>query len=609
MDKKLQIARALTSNGWLFDSVDDIKRLFSSHLNDGVLPMPGEPTVFFVKNGEDKVKLVLGIGKYNSTDENDRHVTGEADEYEIFDIVGVEGSIKSLGERMNSAEESLNDDAEKLEDIDGEIDSLKTRMTNAEQNIGIIDVPINGIAQDEKIISSDNGELYTVFNIHELDENKKIKFTGKDGAVIGEIDATQFLTDGILERVGVETESGVTYLVFYFNTESGNDPIKVNAKDFAIQYTSDNNYLTVDNQAFKIGLVVGRDGLALTSDLNELSAITHTLDDKYSGITKELDTRIGEGFKDDNDNPVSISHKITMLEEKIDDEFSDIEDTMAKGEDLDAITRELTDMKNILKATLTVKTQNPTARVELEGGDAGDGIHVLVGSKKNLSVHEYYTDGSYIYPNRTVPAQTTTAVTRQIIDEKGNVFQTGEVTIKNREYRGKAVIDYSDGVEVSSLFGDDTVKLSAGTLTVVSENYIKGFYPLFVGSFTLAEFPVFDGDEFKPGEVRRLLTDAFINNNENFTKVQDYNASRFTFYQDNDIFVMLVPDDDRFEDGLIKAVIDDSDYGFNIIDSFKMVEMDRSITFEGVDEDMFYTAYIYKPDAPIEQDTTYKIKY
>jgi hypothetical protein len=66
-----------------------------------------------------------------------------------------------------------------------------------------------------------------------------IDFYNASGDVVAQVDATDFVKDGMIEDVRIETISGVTYLVIDFNTESGKEDIKIPLTDM---FNTDNYY-------------------------------------------------------------------------------------------------------------------------------------------------------------------------------------------------------------------------------------------------------------------------------------------------------------------------------------------------------------------------------
>lgn len=82
--------------------------------------------------------------------------------------------------------------------------------------------------------------------------NKKLQLTGKDNAVVDEIDVTDFVKDGMLADATLvtEAETNVTdapvlpYIKLTFNTEAGSDPVRFSVKDLVDVYNGVNLLLS-----------------------------------------------------------------------------------------------------------------------------------------------------------------------------------------------------------------------------------------------------------------------------------------------------------------------------------------------------------------------------
>lgn len=68
--------------------------------------------------------------------------------------------------------------------------------------------------------------------------SKKICILGRGDAEISSIDATDFVKDGMLKDVKLETEGTAEYMVFTWNTDAGDKTLKVDVSRFVDVYTA-----------------------------------------------------------------------------------------------------------------------------------------------------------------------------------------------------------------------------------------------------------------------------------------------------------------------------------------------------------------------------------
>lgn len=156
-----------------------------------------------------------------------------------------------------------------------------------------------------------NDRLGNCFDGAEYDsDSKKINFYNGD-TLVGTIDATDFIKDGMLNNVSVVTKDGELYLRFTFNTDAGKEDIDVKVSDFAGLYSAGSgisinqeNEISVKlaNKGDTTYLKLDGDGLYLTGvteirqDLNTLSATL--IDDERV---------IAAAFNDLNDRIIELS--------------------------------------------------------------------------------------------------------------------------------------------------------------------------------------------------------------------------------------------------------------------------------------------------------------
>lgn len=103
--------------------------------------------------------------------------------------------------------------------------------------------------------------------------SKKISLTGVNDAVIAEIDAADFIKDGMVQSVALQGNN----LVITFNTDAGAEPISVDLSKFLDVYTAGNG-ITISGKSIAVKPYMG-----LVADSNGV-AVNINSGDKYLGF-------------------------------------------------------------------------------------------------------------------------------------------------------------------------------------------------------------------------------------------------------------------------------------------------------------------------------------
>ena len=112
-------------------------------------------------------------------------------------------------------------------------------------------------------------------------EGKKIKLVGKEGANLGEVDATAFLKDGMLESASFENNK----LIFVFNTDAGKTQIEVPVADLVDEYTAGNG-LALSGKEFSVK-VAGESFLSVDGEGVKLSGVQSAINDAKAAAISE----------------------------------------------------------------------------------------------------------------------------------------------------------------------------------------------------------------------------------------------------------------------------------------------------------------------------------
>ncbi len=103
------------------------------------------------------------------------------------------------------------------------------------------------VEDGEKVLKVTANGLSTKLTLKWDKTDTKIKVLGQDDALVSEIDASDFVRDGMLDKVELKTEGGKEYMVFTWNTDSGKQELKVDITKFVDIYTADDGVTLSDN--------------------------------------------------------------------------------------------------------------------------------------------------------------------------------------------------------------------------------------------------------------------------------------------------------------------------------------------------------------------------
>ena len=217
-------------------------------------------TVAALEESSDLTKnMIEAVG----LDENGKYVQVTGSTY-IRDAESVKDADKLLDSTLSdlsantmAADQALEEKISALENTKG-VDAIKVTMSGSDKAISL------ALVSGEKVLTQDIYGLKTNIDLYYSKDEKKIYLLGADNNVISEVDASDFIKDGMLDHVNVfiATEEdhrmypqlavGETYLALYFNTDavSGGtvSPAFISVKDLVDVYTvsaTSLNYLTI----------------------------------------------------------------------------------------------------------------------------------------------------------------------------------------------------------------------------------------------------------------------------------------------------------------------------------------------------------------------------
>ena len=205
------------------------------------------------------------------------------------------------------------------------------------------------IKENDKIISNDSNGLYTTLSLKwvhadaESNNKDEIQLIGKNDIVISRIDVTDFIKDGILEDVSLDTSDKENpKLIFVFTSIDGKEIVELSVKDIIKLYHAGNG-LELTESTFSIKIANGSEPyLTVSGEGLRLYGIQDGLD--------KVKTDINLSFKDYQD---SISKTINNLIENINTLNITLTNTINElnntKTELINTKKELSDAKNELK--------------------------------------------------------------------------------------------------------------------------------------------------------------------------------------------------------------------------------------------------------------------
>lgn len=172
-------------------------------------------------------------------------------------------------------------------DISGNVEL--TQSANGLKASVVMPAPtVTGVATGDKVLGLSGTKLSSTLNLKYDSTAKKIQLLGIGDAKIAEIDATDFIKDGMVDNVRFDPAS--KNLTITFNTVSGKEAIQVNLSSLVDTYTAGN------------GINIAGNVVSVKRDTNSEKFLTvGTNGVKLSGVQEEINTAKNAviGYDDD----------------------------------------------------------------------------------------------------------------------------------------------------------------------------------------------------------------------------------------------------------------------------------------------------------------------
>ena len=179
----------------------------------------------------------------------------------------------------------------KLDKTPGNV-TLSQSAAGLKASVKIPAATITGVATDDKVLGLNGTLLSSTLNLKYDSTTKKIQLLGIKNAVIAEVDASDFIKDGMVNTVSFDPSS--KSLNITFNTDSGRETITVDLSSLVDTYTAGNG-ITIDKNAVSIKV----------DPTSEEFLSVDTAGVKISGVQNAINTAKNEVVGSDTDTATS----------------------------------------------------------------------------------------------------------------------------------------------------------------------------------------------------------------------------------------------------------------------------------------------------------------
>ena len=209
-------------------------------------------------------------------------------------------------------------------------------------NVTIPAATVTGVAANDKVLSLTDklvsatiGLDYGDATTEALANKKAIKLIGKEGVVISEIDASEFIKDGMIQSV--EFDNQTKHVTITFNTDAGREAIDVDLSTLVDTYKAGTGLSLANDGTFSVNTTTIATVEKATELANsaEQAAKTHA-----NGLKETIDAYTVNG-KTISKNPVldgsmiavggTGAHKTANLDTTVEDIYGKISDAAAGG--------------------------------------------------------------------------------------------------------------------------------------------------------------------------------------------------------------------------------------------------------------------------------------
>lgn len=251
-----------------------------------------------------KISALEGDNTTNKTDianlkTADNEIKGRLDAIELLNT-SQQSSIDTINGKIPTIESGISTNAQNVTNLTTTVNGHSTSIQSLQESIE--GLAVKSVKEDEKVLAADeNGVLSTTMSLAYDNENHKIQLKGIEGALVSEIDAADFIKDGMIDSVVYDSNTKI--ITITWNTAAGKDATTIDISHLVDTYTASNGLELSDN-AFSVkidtassdALTVSAAGLKLSvtdslkSDLG-VTALNTSVEDHEDRI-KEIETAL-----------------------------------------------------------------------------------------------------------------------------------------------------------------------------------------------------------------------------------------------------------------------------------------------------------------------------
>lgn len=179
----------------------------------------------------------------------------------------------------------------KLDKASGNV-TLSQSAAGLKASVQIPTATVTGVATGDKVLGLNGTLLSSTLNLKYDSTTKKIQLLGIKNAVIAEVDASDFIKDGMVNTVSFDPKSKA--LTITFNTDSGKETITVDLSSLVDTYTAGN------------GIAIDKNAVSIKVDpTSEKFLSVDTAGVKISGVQSAIDAAKDAVVGEDTDTATS----------------------------------------------------------------------------------------------------------------------------------------------------------------------------------------------------------------------------------------------------------------------------------------------------------------
>ena len=302
---------------------------------------------------------------------------------------------------------ALNDLNTRVAEVSGNVEELATNAITGVSVDGVAQPVVDNVANIQISIPTVN----SFFDGVEYDSNaKRINFYngGKTtGTVIDYVDATDFIKDGMVDDVVIDTPTGGTHagvecLIITFNTDAGKEAIEIPVADIFDPSTLNELSASVINNQTKI--------LTVSGDVIELSAATVTISGNVSNLSAATIVLSGN-ISELSAATVVISGNVSDLSGSVINNREDIDSLSASIIDYEyVIAQAFNDLNRRVVAISGNSGGGSSVQSDWDEADPNSGAFI---KNKPTNVSDFNNDAGYLTAYTAPGTLTTTATTAQ----------------------------------------------------------------------------------------------------------------------------------------------------------------------------------------------------